>query len=41
MTYDGVTTKPTLDEALQHYGVVGMKWGIRKDLKKTEQSVFC
>ena len=24
--YDGVILKPTLDEALEHYGVKGMKW---------------
>lgn len=35
MTYDGVITKPDLDEALKHYGVMGMKWGVRKDLRKT------
>ncbi len=29
--YDGVINKPDLDEALQHYGVMGMKWGVRKD----------
>ncbi len=32
MEYDGVILKPDLDEALEHYGVLGMKWGIRKDL---------
>ena len=25
--------KPTLEEALAHYGVLGMKWGVRKDNK--------
>lgn len=29
--YDGVAVKPGLDEALEHYGVKGMKW--RKHLK--------
>jgi len=29
--YDGVAVKPDLDEALEHYGVKGMKW--RKHLK--------
>lgn len=28
--YDGVILKPTLDEALEHYGVKGMKWKKRK-----------
>jgi len=27
MTYDYIITKPTLEEALMHYGVKGMKWG--------------
>ena len=31
MTYDGVINKPDLDEALEHYGIKGMKW--RKKLK--------
>lgn len=30
MEYDGVILKPDLDEALEHYGVLGMKWGRRK-----------
>lgn len=33
--YDGVISKPPLDEALAHYGVLGMKWGIRKELSST------
>lgn len=35
MTYDGVITKPSLDDALKHYGVKGMKWKKHKnkDLK--------
>ena len=33
MTYDGVIIKPDLDEAIEHYGVLGMKWGIRRDLR--------
>ena len=28
--YDGVILKPSLDEALEHYGVKGMKWKKRK-----------
>lgn len=34
MVYDGVTTKPDLDEALKHYGVPGMRWGVRHDRDK-------
>lgn len=30
MKYDYVIDKPSLDEALQHYGVKGMKWRKRK-----------
>lgn len=30
MQYDGVINKPALDEALEHYGVKGMKWRKRK-----------
>lgn len=28
----------TYDDYLKHYGVKGMKWGVRKDRKKTNQS---
>ena len=30
--YDGVAMKPSLDEALEHYGIKGMKW--RQHLKR-------
>ena len=33
MTYDGVIEKPELDE-LYHYGVQGMKWGVRKSASR-------
>ena len=29
-TYDGIVIKPELDDALEHYGVKGMKWKKRK-----------
>ena len=32
MIYDYVINKPSLDEALEHYGVKGMKWKKRKGL---------
>lgn len=28
--YDGIVGKPDIDELLKHYGVMGMKWGVRK-----------
>lgn len=33
--YDLIEEKPPIDDALAHYGVMGMKWGIRKDLKSS------
>lgn len=35
--YDGVAVKPDLDEALEHYGVKGMKW--RQHLKRATKSL--
>lgn len=32
--YDGVAMKPELDDALRHYGVLGMRWGVRRAEKK-------
>ena len=29
-SYDGIVIKPELDDALEHYGVKGMKWKKRK-----------
>lgn len=34
MVYDYVITKPELDDALAHYGVRGMRWGVRKAIRK-------
>ena len=34
--YDYVIYKPELnEETLDHYGVIGMKWGVRKDIRNT------
>ena len=30
--YDYITTKPDIDDALQHYGIKGMKWKFRKSI---------
>lgn len=35
--YDGVNDKPPLDDALMHYGVLGMKWGIRRNPDRAVQ----
>ena len=37
LVYDGITFKPELDEALMHYGVLGMKWGIRRNPDRAVQ----
>lgn len=39
MTFEN-ELKPPLAEALQHYGVMGMKWGVRKGKSVTGQSRF-
>ena len=31
--YDGVTSKPDLDDCLEHFGIKGMKWRRRKGKK--------
>ena len=39
MIYDGIITKPPLDEdTLAHYGVKGMKWKVRKAKNKIRVS---
>lgn len=38
MTYDGVIEKPELDE-LYHYGVQGMKWGVRKEVERVGRKI--
>jgi hypothetical protein len=38
MTFVNAADKPSLDEALVHFGVKGMKWGVRKNsISKTGQ----
>lgn len=32
--YDGVIIKPDLDDLLEHHGVKGQKWGIRKAITR-------
>lgn len=35
MYYDGVIEKPEMDDLIiEHYGVLGMKWGVRKNPAK-------
>ena len=34
MIFDGLITKPSVDDALEHYGVKGMKWKNRKHVHK-------
>ena len=40
MFYDYVITKPSLDEALKHYGVKGMEWGQHKYIKRANGSYY-
>lgn len=40
MTYDVVIFKPSLDEALAHYGVKGMEWGKHKYIKRANGSYY-
>lgn len=38
--YDCVIDKPEMDDLMiQHYGVMGMRWGIRKDTRKGNGSI--
>lgn len=40
MTYDGVLEKPELNEdLLMHYGVPGMKWGVRKEVERVGRKI--
>ena len=40
MTYDGVIEKPELNEdLLMHYGVPGMKWGVRKEVERVGRKI--
>ena len=33
MMYDGIITKPPLEDVLEHHGIKGMRWGHRKSRK--------
>lgn len=33
-SYDGVVIKPDIDDTLEHYGVKGQKWGVRKAIQR-------
>ena len=38
LVFDDMEHSITYDDYLEHYGIKGMKWGVRKDRKKTNQS---
>ena len=35
MAYNGVT-----EDELRHFGIKGMKWGVRRDKKKSEAAAY-
>lgn len=35
-----VTRIPEIDEDIQHYGVLGMKWGVRHDPANIRQDLY-
>ena len=37
--YDGIVGKPDLDDALEHYGVKGMKWRRRRKARERFQTL--
>ena len=37
--YDGIVGKPDLDDALEHYGIKGMKWKIRRKAREKIQTL--